>query len=401
MAFSVDATSYGNNGAGGTSSITLSHTCASGASILVVCLAANSSTDIFTGVTYNGVAMTRAIESDVRKAGAIYYLVNPDSGTHNIVASISSSDGFGVGGISLTGAGAIIGNSGHNDGSGGTVNITSATTGTAGGIIIALCVAHDPATFAFSGTGTSWQTGLNANGCGFSFVYENFTASNNPVETWTQSSGARTWETMYLEIDLGAVTQTATVTAKARIFQPNNTVTVTAKARTKVSGNDKTITAKGRVKATSTQTIGALAKIGLSPSQTIDAKARIFETVTATATAKADIAQLDNTVTATAKAKVNVVQGQTIQAMARVFAVNTATLTAKAKIAIVATTVTITAKTRVLQAGIVGTISAMARIASLKTITVTAKAKIWAAHLRLKLGVRQKVATGERYVKHG
>lgn len=53
-----------------------------------------SGTDLLSGVTWNGVAMTRAVVNLNHPTGnstAIYTLANPASGTHNLVASFSSS----------------------------------------------------------------------------------------------------------------------------------------------------------------------------------------------------------------------------------------------------------------------------------------------------------------------
>jgi hypothetical protein len=62
--------------------------------ILVVLLAARSSpaSDIITGVTYGGVAMTRATADFAVQPGAyIYYLLNPPTGANNVVASAASA----------------------------------------------------------------------------------------------------------------------------------------------------------------------------------------------------------------------------------------------------------------------------------------------------------------------
>jgi len=90
MALKVDAVSSGTQ-SGGT--LQFAHTCSGRNRILIVAGATpNAGSDRWTGVTYNGVAMTRIatvtnVNNDIR--GYAYYLVNPTLGTHNIVVSTS------------------------------------------------------------------------------------------------------------------------------------------------------------------------------------------------------------------------------------------------------------------------------------------------------------------------
>jgi hypothetical protein len=89
-------------------SYNLSHTVAAGSNLaLIVGIYHDETGDNCTGVTYNGTAMTRVTNKarfDGAQMGYIYSLVAPDSGTHNITASFSSSITYGmIAGNSYTG----------------------------------------------------------------------------------------------------------------------------------------------------------------------------------------------------------------------------------------------------------------------------------------------------------
>lgn len=92
----VGATGFAaNSGAGDR---TFAYTCGSGSNrCLVVGFAADNApgSDTITGVTYNGVAMTRAgamFTANQNRNLYLYYLFGPATGTNNIVVSHSSSD---------------------------------------------------------------------------------------------------------------------------------------------------------------------------------------------------------------------------------------------------------------------------------------------------------------------
>lgn len=88
MAIAVDETSFGSSG---TTSTTVSHTVSGSERILIVGLGDQDSSEAnVTGVTYNGVAMTKI---DAAMTGSdptwthLYGLLAPATGTHDIVAS--------------------------------------------------------------------------------------------------------------------------------------------------------------------------------------------------------------------------------------------------------------------------------------------------------------------------
>lgn len=95
--------SFSSNGAG---PFTWAHTCSGSDRLLRVTTSHFDSSDIVTGVTYNGVALT-AVPSGSTNNGqyyiTAYYLVAPDTGTHDIVVTTTGSVfDFGAGAVSYT-----------------------------------------------------------------------------------------------------------------------------------------------------------------------------------------------------------------------------------------------------------------------------------------------------------
>lgn len=95
MALAVDATSTGTTTG---TSLTVSHTCTgSNLLLLVGAYTHGTLTDIVTGITYAGTAMTR-INTVTNSGGGntasrlyLYYLINPATGANNVVTSLSES----------------------------------------------------------------------------------------------------------------------------------------------------------------------------------------------------------------------------------------------------------------------------------------------------------------------
>lgn len=82
--------------------VTVSHTCTGSELILIVGI--SDSNSAAATVTYNGVAMTKAVQKGVESL-QLWYLINPATGAHNVVATASTSfGGGGLGTLSLTGA---------------------------------------------------------------------------------------------------------------------------------------------------------------------------------------------------------------------------------------------------------------------------------------------------------
>jgi hypothetical protein len=100
MAIAFDAAYNGDLGVDG-SSLTYSHTCTGTDRILFVegIVYQNGTTptgDVLTGITYNSVAMTliskQLITGSYPRYSYLYYLVNPASGTNDVVVSLSVSN---------------------------------------------------------------------------------------------------------------------------------------------------------------------------------------------------------------------------------------------------------------------------------------------------------------------
>lgn len=106
MAIAYDAVSSGEL-VPGDSPLTISHICSGTNKLLLVAVshyAAASS--VITGITYNGVALTKLSEAPYNTDLAIdqiWGLLNPDTGTHNIVISFSTNTYIRAVGVSYTG----------------------------------------------------------------------------------------------------------------------------------------------------------------------------------------------------------------------------------------------------------------------------------------------------------
>jgi len=92
-AIAFDASSNGS--ANTPTTLTVAHTVTGSNTILVVHLLYHNSSETITGITYNGVSMTNAVSvtnpANTNYRDSKWYLVNPTTGTHNIVATWSSA----------------------------------------------------------------------------------------------------------------------------------------------------------------------------------------------------------------------------------------------------------------------------------------------------------------------
>jgi hypothetical protein len=106
MAIAFDAASSVNS-ATDVTSLTVSHTCTGSDLTLTAIVTIGGNAATCTGVTYNGVAMTQGVVSGPdgdNNRTYIFYLANPATGAHNLVASFSANASpVSLGGISLTG----------------------------------------------------------------------------------------------------------------------------------------------------------------------------------------------------------------------------------------------------------------------------------------------------------
>lgn len=103
MAIAYDTSTNGNYTSG--TSHTFSHTCTGSDRILFVEAVINTSSDLITGVTYNGVSLTRitTVSPNANRRLYYYYLVAPATGANNVVISASSSTAIGGNAVSYTG----------------------------------------------------------------------------------------------------------------------------------------------------------------------------------------------------------------------------------------------------------------------------------------------------------
>lgn len=95
MAIAYDTKNNATTG-GGASSLTYAHTCTGSDLILFVYTVNHSHLGTMTGVTYNGVSMTLIASNNAgsNKGQRLWYLVNPATGTNNVVASKDDSSGW-------------------------------------------------------------------------------------------------------------------------------------------------------------------------------------------------------------------------------------------------------------------------------------------------------------------
>lgn len=103
MAIAFDASTDGNFTSG--TSRTFSHTCTGSDRILFVQAIINTSSDLVTGVTYNGVSMTQVTTTspNANRRIYLYYLVGPNTGANNVVITTSASTAIGGNAASYTG----------------------------------------------------------------------------------------------------------------------------------------------------------------------------------------------------------------------------------------------------------------------------------------------------------
>lgn len=198
MAVTIDTTSHGFKS--GSSPLTISHTCNSGAA-LIVGIACNTAITI-TGVTYNGTAMTLvSTYTGNFRTVAFYKLLTPSTGTNDIVISYSGTSSVYGAGISLFGASDV---DGINNNTGTTSpESVAVTTNRQNGIVIAgLSIdGSPPATISYTGSGTQWSNDGDSNGDS-SFVYEIFSGGSDITHSWTTTASVL-WSSLGIEVFSG------------------------------------------------------------------------------------------------------------------------------------------------------------------------------------------------------
>jgi len=186
-------------GASSGTSRTVSATLTAGSNTYLLVFVWNQTGNSFTGVTWNGGAMTSGAVNAPQFAfrSQFYYLAAPTTGTHDIVVSWSGADtSVGVAYVSLAGA-----DQGAPDveGYGAVNNLTtiskSVTTTTSSDLLVAGFAIQQGATFHTVGAGQTLETSSSA--MGSANYYANITSkqtvasgSNSMSMSWTTAKPA-------------------------------------------------------------------------------------------------------------------------------------------------------------------------------------------------------------------
>jgi len=203
MAIAVDSTSLNNQGTTG-ASLTWSHTCTGTNLMLVVTvsLSASAANCRATGVTYNGVAMTKGVESSGATTDAkqsVWYLSNPDTGAHDVVVSLANNNLVTASSISFTGTDGVGGSNSNGGGSTAFSTVAVTTTGTNGIIVDA----HgDSSSTTPPSSDSSTLHSVTRSNNGHASGYKTF-VSGNQTRTWSISPNGY-WEIAALEIKAAA-----------------------------------------------------------------------------------------------------------------------------------------------------------------------------------------------------
>lgn len=169
MAIAFDAAGGGVTTGGSVTSTSWSHTCASGATLYVF-IYNDDITDRVTGVTYNGVAMTRkVIVNAAQQTVYLYFLSNPATGANTLAVTSSAANQLGGKSFSYTGASTTqvdSSNSGTSPATGSTFSIS--TTVVASNCWVIGCSRDDaggasPNNFTVRGATVNTMTGGDTN----------------------------------------------------------------------------------------------------------------------------------------------------------------------------------------------------------------------------------------------
>lgn len=201
MAIALDSTSSGVATTGTT--VTVAHTCAAN-SILVVVAGGVDAINI-SGVTYNGDAMTNAVNLNSQMRNSIWYLTTPDAGTYNIVATKTDGYKTDVAGISFTGASGISA-TGTANGFGQQADLTVTTAEAGNGYVVSMLAWNDQDAVHYDTSGTEWYLRQSAGNFAFSAVYVAYAAGANPSFTWTDPGNNRGWACCGIEVVEAATT---------------------------------------------------------------------------------------------------------------------------------------------------------------------------------------------------
>jgi hypothetical protein len=163
---------------------TLNHTVGTGAdTLLIVCVAVRG--DNITGVTFDGVAMTQAVDSSTYDAN-IFYLANPNVGTHQIAVTTSGTDSLIIAGLSVFNAdiaNPVDDTDSNVDSSSPFVATNTLTASVANGIAVQSVIHQHDSTGTFGAGQTSLVNSASTDGGAAS--YKTYASTGNVTMTYT------------------------------------------------------------------------------------------------------------------------------------------------------------------------------------------------------------------------
>ena len=196
MAIAVDATS---SASAITAPLAFNHTVSGADRVLLVGIAGVDSADV-SAITFNGVSLTKAVEETSGYGeNSIWYLLNPDTGTHSIsIARANNSEAMSAAGISFTGAGGVSG-TGINHAYSATASVATTTNRTVGYVVSALFWEVAAGIVTYTGGGTQFATEVVGAHAGL-YTYQAFSGGANITETWTKTGGSQPYAASGLEV---------------------------------------------------------------------------------------------------------------------------------------------------------------------------------------------------------
>lgn len=199
MAIAFDASSGGKSNTP-VNSITYSHTTSGSDRLLVVCV--HYAGDNFSSVTYNGVALTTALQQVVSFITyGIYYLVAPASGTHNVVVSNtgSYSQTFISSSISFTGVdqSSPLDTTGSGTQSSSTSNTVTMTTTESNTVLVDMAFISEAGATMTPGSGqTEFYDDSTTNGQHIASSYKIVSSSGSNTMSYSKSGSNWPWRSL-------------------------------------------------------------------------------------------------------------------------------------------------------------------------------------------------------------
>lgn len=245
MAIARDATS--STPQTNASSKTWAHTCSGSDRLLLVGIQVAANNSVITGVTYDGVALSKVDGIDwpggAVGSSAIYKLVNPSAGTHNIVVTLSTSCYVDAYGVSYTGVDQTAPIDSHAT---STSNTPSTTVGASNCWTVAHISSSSGATVSYnSGTNPVVYNWGNADGV----VDSNGTVSTGSQSLGISQAGSPSYRATIVSIAPAATPTAPTVDTLAATDITTTTATLNGEITDVGSGD---ATARGFVYGTST-----------------------------------------------------------------------------------------------------------------------------------------------------